>query len=91
MKPYQTLILKGWWVILLVLLVAAVLLGRHIPDLDVNAGTSVLLNADDPDLAYYERTRPLWGYDEYAMVCLTRDGWIDAEGVGLLKRAVASL
>lgn len=89
--PYRTLILRGWWVILLVLAVGAVLLGRHVPDLEVHAGTSVLLNADDPDLAYYERTRPMWGYDEYAMVAMTHADWITPEGVALLERVVEAL
>lgn len=91
MSPYKTLILKGWWVVLLVLLVAAIVLGRHVPDLEVTAGTSVLMNYDDPDLAYYESTRPMWGYDEYAIICVTRDDWFTAEGVDILKQTVALL
>ncbi len=91
MRPYPTIILKGWWLILLVLLAAAVVLGRHVPDLEVRAGTSVLLDEDDPDLAFYNRTRPLWGYDEYAIACVTRDDWFTPEGTQLLERFVADL
>ena len=61
MNPYPTIVLEGWWLVLLILLVAAVLLGRHVPDLEVRAGTRVLLDEDGPDLAFYNRTRPLWG------------------------------
>ena len=91
MTPYQTLIEKSWWVVLLVLFAAAFLLGRHVPDLRIHAGTSVLLNEEDPDLAYYELTRPMWGYDEYAIVCPTRERWIDTEGVKLLQALVTDL
>lgn len=88
---YRTLIVKGWWAILLVLLAAAVLLGRHAPDIEVDASTDVLLDEDDDDLTYYEDSREAWGSDEYAIVFLTREGWIDAEGVARLRRIVAAL
>ncbi len=90
MELYRTLILRGWWAILLVLLTGAVLLGRHAPP-DVHAGTGVLLDEDDPDLAYYESTRPGWGYDEYTIVCFTRDSWITPEGIALLASLVADI
>jgi len=88
---YRTIIVRGWWAILLVLGVATAILGAYAPRLDVHAGTSVLLGERDPDLAYYEGTRPLWGYDEYAIVCATRPSWMDAEGVALLSDLVADL
>ncbi|MDF1699727.1 MAG: MMPL family transporter [Planctomycetota bacterium] len=91
MAIYRMLIVRGWWVILLLLLAGVLWLGRHVPDIEVHAGTSVLLDVDDPDLAYYESTRPLWGYDEYAIVYLTRTSWIDPEGLALLRRYVAQL
>lgn len=91
MQAYERLIRKGWWAILVLLFVGAILLGRHAGEVPVNAGTGVLLNEADPDLAYYESTRPLWGYDEYAILCLTREEWIDAEGLDLLRGIVAEL
>jgi predicted RND superfamily exporter protein len=90
-KVYETLIRKGWWAICLVLLAGAILLGRHAPGVPVDAGTSVLLNENDPDLIYYERTRPQWGYDEYAILCLTRDDWISPEGLRILRGLVDDL
>ncbi len=91
MGPWRTLIDKGWWIVLLVLAAAGAWLGPWVPRLEVHAGTSVLLGESDPDLAFYERTRPLWGYDEYAIVCATRAGWIDAQGVALLNELVEEL
>lgn len=88
---YGALIGRGWWIVLLVALAAAVALGRHAPDLGVEAGTSVLLNEGDPDLAYYERTRAQWGYDEYAIVCVSGRDWTSAEGAALLREMAAEL
>ena len=88
---YRTLIVKGWWAILLVLLAAAVLLGRHAPDIRVDASTDVLLDKHDPDLDFYERSREQWGSDAYAIVFVTREGWIDPEGIALLRRFVGEL
>ncbi len=89
--PYRTLILKGWWIILLVLFAWAIGVGQYMFDIDVDAGTDVLVGDKDPDLAYYERTRPLWGYDEYAMVAMVRDDWITPDGVALQKQIVKAL
>ena len=91
MRAYETFIRRGWWALLVLLLGGGALLGRHAGDVRVDAGTSVLLNENDPDLIYYERTRPQWGYDEYAILCLTRDEWIDAEGIELLRGIVDEL
>ena len=71
MNLYRAAILRGWWLILLVVLAAAAYLGTWLPKLHVDAGTNVLLNEDDEDLAYYNSTRPDWGYDEYAIFCVT--------------------
>jgi predicted RND superfamily exporter protein len=88
---YRTIILRGWWLILLILLAAAILLVRFIPHLDVDAGTSILLNDDDADLVYYNESRVDWGYDEYAIFCVTRDDWFTPDGVEDLKKVVADL
>lgn len=91
MRFYRALILRAWWVVLLVLFGAGVWLGRYALDLDVDTSTSVLLNEDDSDLAYYVSTRPFWGYDQYATFCVTRDDWITPEGVALLRELVDDL
>jgi len=88
---YRALIIRGGWAIVAALLGAAAYLGSRLPDLEIDAGTDVLLNDDDPDLAYYSITRPDWGYDEYAIVCVTRDGWFTPDGLQALKALVKQL
>lgn len=90
-RAYAALVGRGWWAVLLALAAAAVALGRHAPDLRVEAGTSSLLNEGDPDLAYYDATRPAWGSDEYAIVCVTGRDWVSPEGADLLGQMVAEL
>jgi len=84
--PYQRFIaLRSRWIILSILalgLAAACLL----PGFSIEAGSDVLLNEDDPDLAYYNKTRADWVSDEYVIVCCHRgDGWFSKEGLGLLN------
>jgi predicted RND superfamily exporter protein len=90
-RRYEALVARGWWAILLGLAVAAVLLGRHAPDLEVEAGTSSLLNEGDADLAYYDASRTSWGSDEYAIVCASGRDWVSAEGAKELRALVADL
>jgi len=88
---YEALVRHGWWAVLLAFAAAVVWLGRYAPDLQVDAGTRSLLNEHDPDLAYYERTRALWGYDEYAIVCLSGRDWTSEGGAAQLREAVEQL
>jgi predicted RND superfamily exporter protein len=90
-KAYEPILRRGWWAILLALAAACLLLGRHAPEVRVDASTDLLLDEHDPDLAYYEHSRPLWGYDEYAIVFLERPAWIDGEGIAQLTRMVETL
>ena len=87
----RTLLQRGWWVLLLGFLAAAGAAAVFLPRFGVEAGTNVLLNQDDPDLAYYNITRADWAYDEYAIVCVRRDEWFSAEGVDVLKALDAEL
>ncbi len=86
MNLYQRLIARhSTWIIVSILalgLVAAALL----PGFSIEAGSDVLLNEDDPDLAYYNKTRADWVSDEYVIVCCHRkNGWFSKEGMGLLS------
>jgi predicted RND superfamily exporter protein len=90
-RLYRFLLLRGWWLVVALLLGAAAFLGSKIGGLNIDAGTNVLLNEDDPDLAYYNLTRPDWGYDEYAIVCVTRDDWFTPEGVAALQALAEEL
>ena len=87
----KSLLGRGSLVIVLGFLAAAGVAGYFLPRFSVEAGTNVLLNEDDPDLAYYNITRADWAYDEYTIVCVRRDEWFSAEGVDLLKSLEAEL
>ncbi len=79
------------WLTLIALVGVTAYLATHLGRVGVEAGTSVLLNENDRELAYYYNSRSQWGYDELAIVCATRQDWISREGVTLLKQLVAEL
>jgi len=82
MNPYQKLLAKAWWLILLAYAGATCWCFSHLSKFTVEAGTDVLLNEDDPDLAYYNETRTWWEYDEYIIVCCSRkSGWFNREAL----------
>lgn len=87
----RKLLEKGSWVLALGFLAAAGVAGSFLPRFAVEAGTNVLLNQDDPDLAYYNITRADWAYDEYAIVCVRREEWFSAEGLDVLKSLAEEL
>ncbi len=86
MNAFQKLVARGWWAIALLFLAGAGVAAWFLPGFSVEAGTDVLLNEDDPDLAYYNQTRADWVYDEYIIVCAHRkDGWFNKEGLQQLN------
>ena len=87
----RTLIGRGWAVILALFILAAGAVGGHLPKFGVEAGTNVLLNEKDPDLRYYNMTRPDWSYDEYAIVTARREDWFTPGSVKLLQEFVEDL
>src|SRR5262245_44232222 len=55
----------------------------------VEAGTDVLLNQADPDLAFYNQVRADWETDEYVIVCCRRnEGWFTPDSLALLSDMV---
>ncbi|MBV8880722.1 MAG: MMPL family transporter [Planctomycetaceae bacterium] len=85
MNGYQRGLIRGQIPILLLVLAAAAWAGWRLPDFAVEAGTDVLLDQADPDLAYYNQTRADWGSDEYVIVCCHRnEGWFTPASLGLL-------
>jgi hypothetical protein len=88
---YRKLLDRGSIPIILFFLAASAATGAFLPRFQVDAGTNVLLNEDDPDLAYYNITRAEWSYDEYAIVCARRDDWFSPESLALLKEIVEEL
>jgi hypothetical protein len=86
MNLYQRLIAKYWWLCLILAIGAAAWAGWMLPGFAVEAGSDVLLNEDDEDLAYYNRTRADWVSDEYVIVCFHRkDGWFSKDALSLLN------
>lgn len=87
MNLYQRALHKAWPLFLFLCAAAAIWAGLLLPGFSVEAGSDVLLNEDDPDLAYYNRTRAEWdSSDEYVIVCChRRQGWFSPEGVALLN------
>jgi hypothetical protein len=88
---YRKLLEKGWAAVLLAFLAATVALACFLPRFGVEAGTNVLLNEDDQDLAYYNITRADWGYDEYVILSVRRADWFTPESIQLLSEFVADL
>ena len=88
---YRSIISRGGWMILILLIGAAVFFGMHISKLDVNAQTEALMDSDDPDLAKYNELQQEWGSDEYAIISVTRDEWFSEEGIATFKEIVADL
>ena len=86
MNSYQRFIARrSTWIILSVLVLGGIAV-YFLPGFSIEAGSDVLLNEDDADLAYYNKTRADWVSDEYVIVCCHRkDGWFSKEGLGLLN------
>src|SRR6185295_13305788 len=58
-------------------------------DFAVEAGTDVLLDQADKDLAFYNQTRADWETDEYVIVCCHRnDGWFTPDSMAVLSEMV---
>src|SRR5579862_8927942 len=92
MNGYQRVLVRGQIPVLLAFLAAAAWAGSKLPDFAVEAGTEVLLDQADPDLAYYNQTRADWGSDEYVIVCCHRnEGWFTRESLTLLGGFVRAI
>lgn len=70
-----------------IIALAALLAGRVVERFRIDASTESLVLEDDPDARLYDRTRLLFGSDEFVLVALTRDDLFTPEGVA----AVTSL
>jgi predicted RND superfamily exporter protein len=92
MTFYQSLILRGGVLIVLLTLLAAAGAGTELTGFSVEAGTDVLLNQKDRELAYYNDSRADWGTDEYVIVCCHRnEGWFTLEAITLLNEFIQKL
>jgi predicted RND superfamily exporter protein len=92
MSAFQTLLLRGRIPILLAFLAAGAGAAWLLRGFAVEAGTDVLLDQADQDLAYYNQSRADWGSDEYLIVCCRRNqGWFTVESIALLNEFVKKL
>src|SRR3569832_1962962 len=86
MNRFQRFLVAGKIPLLLGFLAAGAAAAWLLRDFGVEAGTDVLLDQSDRDLAYYNQSRADWGTDEYLIVCCHRnDGWFTPESLALLQ------
>ncbi len=95
MNRFQQFLVRGRVFILVGFLAASAGAAWLLRDFAVEAGTDVLLDQSDKDLAFYNQTRADWETDEYVMVCSRRnEGWFTPDSLALLcdmVRAAKSL
>jgi uncharacterized protein len=85
MVRFQQVLVRGRVFILAGFLAASAGAAWFLRDFAVEAGTDVLLDQSDKDLAFYNQTRADWGTDEYVMVCCRRnEGWFTPDSLALL-------
>jgi predicted RND superfamily exporter protein len=86
MNRYPGLIARGRPFILIGALVLAGAGAWLLRGFAVEAGTDVLLDQSDPNLAYYNQSRADWGTDDYLIVCCHRnEGWFTRESIQVLS------
>src|SRR5262245_50136595 len=92
MNRFQNFLVRGRVLILL----ASLALGGGavwaLRGFAVEAGTDVLLDQSDKDLAFYNQSRADWGTDEYVMICLHRNsGWLTPEAIAFVNDCTRAL
>jgi predicted RND superfamily exporter protein len=85
MNAFQRLIARGNWALLVAFLAAGGGAAWLLRGFAVEAGTDVLLDQADKDLAFYNQSRADWESDEYVIVCCHRnEGWFTPASIELL-------
>ena len=87
----RSIVERGWWLILLLLIGTTVFFATELPKLDINANTDGFLEEESVGVSSYYETREEWGTDEFAVLCVTGDDWFTPEGIGRLKAIEADL
>ncbi len=72
--------------IALLWLVPAVYLGYRVREFKMEASTDSLLLESDPDLAFYDESRIVFGSDEYVIVSFSRDNVFTPETIALISQ-----
>ena len=92
MNGFQKFLVLNRSLLLVGFLIAGALAAWMLRNFSIEAGTDVLLNQADPELAYYTQTRADWQTDEYVIVCCRRNsGWFTPESIGLLLEFARAL
>lgn len=92
MNGFQRFLVRGKIPLLVGFLAATAGGAWLLRDFAVEAGTDVLLDQADRDLAFYNQSRADWGTDEYLIVCCRRNqGWFTPDSIALLLDLVQKL
>jgi predicted RND superfamily exporter protein len=92
MNRFQNFLVRGRVLIILGSLAAAGAAAWLLRDFAVEAGTDVLLDQSDKDLAFYNQSRADWETDEYVMMCFRRnEGWFTPASIDLLNEFTRKL
>jgi predicted RND superfamily exporter protein len=92
MNRFQNFLVRGRVFILLAFLAAAGAGAWLLRDFAVEAGTDVLLDQSDKDLAFYNQSRADWETDEYVILCFRRnEGWFTPASMDLLAEFTRAL
>jgi uncharacterized protein len=92
MNRFQQLLVRGRVPILLAFLALGGGAAWLLRGFAVEAGTDVLLDQADKDLAYYNQSRADWESDEYVIVCCRRnEGWFTPASIELVNEFTRTL
>ncbi|MBI4576593.1 MAG: MMPL family transporter [Planctomycetes bacterium] len=91
LRAYRWLVLHSPANVLAVLLAAALFMGAQLRGLELDAGSQSLVLEDDPEQRVYDRSRLVFGSDEYLIVAGRDAGLFTPEGVARLRDLTARL
>src|SRR5262245_42798945 len=89
MRRVSTLILSWPRLVLVVLLVVNCFLGFHARQLQIDSSVENLLATDDPNRAYYDEIRTLFGSDDLAVIGLLTDNVYTPATLEKIRRITA--
>jgi predicted RND superfamily exporter protein len=91
MRRVSALILSWPWLVLLVLLVVTSFLGFHARRVQLDFSVENLLASDDPNKAYYDEIRTLFGSDDLAVIGLLTDNVYTPAALEKIRRITAQV
>lgn len=91
MVVVRSVVERGWWLVLLLLLGSTVFFALALPRLNINSNTDAFLEEESVEVSTYYETREEWGTDEFAVLCVTAENWFTPEGMARLQEIEADL